>query len=559
MTDTEGFAGEPDALEVLNQPGEIDDFDAFGDDRALSHAVTVFSADWAADELGAAGRLAGSGKVRDLANDANRYPPELRTYDRFGRRIDEVQYHSAYHELMGMAFGSGVHSLPWVERRAGAQVARAALSYLWNQTENGVCCPVAMTFASVAALRHESEQMRRWLPLLTSRQYDPRPIPAERKSGITLGMAMTEKQAGSDLRQTRTTARPAANRTGPGADYLLTGHKWFFSVPMSDLILTLAQSEAGLSCFLARGWLEDGTRNGLRLQRLKDKCGNRANASSEIEFHDLSAVMIGREGEGLRTILEVAHLTRLECAIGSAGVMRHALVHVLHHTGNRQAFGRRLIDQPIMRNVAADLALESEAALWMVMRLAAALDMAEQDAGEQRLARIGIPIAKYWICKRAPSFVAEAMEAHGGNGYVEEHVLARLFRESPLNGIWEGASNVICLDVMRAVRRDPDCIAVFLGELRQASGEIDALDRAIDRLSERLDAFPEAELEARRTVELMATAFEASLLFRHAPRPVAKAFCSGRLGSHRAVAFGTLPDGTDTDAILEHTCPRGRR
>ncbi|MDX1710387.1 MAG: acyl-CoA dehydrogenase family protein [Rhodovibrionaceae bacterium] len=550
MIETPVPSSDLETHEVRNQPGEPDDFDALAANPPLEEALRAFSAGWAREAIADVGRQVGSRHLRGLAGDANRNAPELHTHDRFGRRIDVVEFHPAYHELMRRVFASGVHCLPWAEPQQGAQVARAALSYLWNQCENGVCCPVAMTFASIAALEHDEDQKSRWAPLLTSRDYDPRPTGAGNKRGITMGMAMTEKQGGSDLRQTQTTAHPAGNAKGPGAEYLLTGHKWFFSVPMSDLFLTLAQSESGLSCFLAPGWLDDGRRNGLQIQRLKDKCGNRANASSEVEFRDLRATMLGEEGKGLATVLQAAHLTRLECAIGSAGVMRNALVHSLHHVQNRSAFGARLIDQPLMRNVVADLALESEAATWMTMRLAHALDRAADDEEEKLLARVGVPVAKYWICKRAPAFVAEAMEAQGGNGYVEEGVMGRLFRESPLNGIWEGASNVICLDVLRALGKTPESGKAFLAEAKTAKGGHPAFDRALALLEEVLGNLSDDPQGARRAVALMALVWQASLLLRHAPEAVAAAFCESRLNDRWGV-FGTLPASAQLDDILE--------
>ncbi len=387
---------------------------------------------------------------------------------------------------MSLLFASEAHSFAWTHERAGSHVVRAVLSYLWNQGENGICCPMGMTFASIAALRHDPELLGEWAPLINRPAYDARPIHAKEKTGVTVGMAMTEKQGGSDLRATMTTARPATSRRGSGAPYLLTGHKWFFSVPMSDLFLTLAQSETGLSCFLATGWLPDGSRNRLKLQRLKDKCGNKSNASSEVEFHDLHAVMLGHEGRGIRTIIEMAHATRLDFAVGSSGLMRQALSQAVHHTTNRRAFQRGLIDLPMMRNVVADLAVESEAMMWMAMRLARALDCSEPDRAEALLSRICMPVAKYWACKRAPQFVAEALECHGGNGFIADHLMERLYREAPLNGIWEGTGNVICLDVLRSMQREPETVEVFLGEVAKARGANARLDAFADDLARRL-------------------------------------------------------------------------
>jgi putative acyl-CoA dehydrogenase len=537
--------------EVLNQPGELGGYDAYSDDEPLTEAVRAFSADWADAHLHRAGLLVGSTRTRNLARQANRHLPELRTHDRFGHRVDLVEFHPAYHELMELVFGCGAHSFGWTEPRPGSQVVRAALSYLWNQGENGVCCPMGMSFASIAALRHDAAVLGEWAPLINRAAYDSRPIYAAEKAGVTVGMAMTEKQGGSDLRATITTARPATARRGPGAPYLLTGHKWFFSVPMSDLFMTLAQAQGGLSCFLATGWLPDGSRNRLKLQRLKDKCGNRSNASSEVEFYDLHATMLGREGRGIRAIIEMAHLTRLDFAIGSAGLMRQALSQALHHTAHRRAFQRSLVDLPVMRAVIADLAVESEAMMWLTMRLAAALDAAERgDRAEGLLSRVATPVAKYWACKRAPAFVAEALECHGGNGFIGDHLMERLYREAPLNGIWEGTGNVICLDALRAMRREPETVTAFLDELRAARGADARLDARIDSLASRLIDLEKLEPVARRVVEEMALAMQGSLLVRHAPAAVADAFCATRLGADWGHAYGTLPVGLDTQAIV---------
>jgi putative acyl-CoA dehydrogenase len=537
--------------EVLNQPGALAGYNAYRGDKALAEAARVFGAEWAEDRLDRAGALVGSEKVQSLARQANRYLPELKTHDRFGNRVDVIEFHPAYHELMQLVFGTETHSLAWTEKRDGAHVARGILSYLWNQGENGVCCPMGMTFAAIPALRNDSGLYDEWAPLILRTAYDPRPLPAKAKAGITVGMAMTEKQGGSDLRATITTARPATSRRGSGAPYLLTGHKWFFSVPMSDLFVTLARTETGVSCFLATGWLPDGSRNRLKLQRLKDKCGNKSNASSEVEFYDLHATMLGEQGKGIRTIIEMAHLTRLDFAIGSSGLMRQALSQALHHTTHRRAFQRALIDLPVMRNVVADLAVESEAMLWMSLRLAHALDRSETAPAERLLSRICTPLAKYWACKRAPPFVAEALECHGGNGFIEDHLIARLYREAPLNGIWEGTGNVICLDVLRSMQRDPGTITVFLDELRKGRGGDQRLDASIRKVQQRLSSPHEFEAGARRLVETMALLFQASLMVRHSSPAMADAFCATRLEGNWGRAFGTMPKGLDTQAITE--------
>jgi putative acyl-CoA dehydrogenase len=538
--------------EVLNQTGTFDGYDAYWGDQALCAAMRVFEADWADERLKSTGALVGGERVQRLARDANRHAPELRTHDRFGHRVDTVEFHPAYHELMSLIYEGETHSFAWTNKRPGAHVVRGALSYLWNQGENGICCPILMNFAAIPALRHEPTLLREWGPLLQRPAYDPRPIYAKDKTGLTIGMAMTEKQGGSDLRANITMARPATSRRGSGAPYLITGHKWFFSVPMSDLFMTLAQTEKGISCFLATGWLPDGRRNRLKLQRLKDKCGNRSNASSEVEFYDLHAVMLGEEGRGIRTVIEMAHLTRLDIAIGSAGLMRQALSQAIHHTNNRRAFQRGLLDQPIMRNVIADLAVESEAMMWMTMRAAQALDRSDVRHAEGLLCRIGTPVAKYWAAKRAAPFVVEALECHGGNGFIADHLMERLYREAPLNSIWEGSGNVICLDVLRAMHREPESIEAFVDEIETARGSNTGFDAFVDRLKDHLANPAGLERIARRVVEMMACALQGSLLLRYAPPAVADTFCGTRLDGDWGRAFGTLPRAVDATAIIEH-------
>ncbi|HEY1857358.1 acyl-CoA dehydrogenase family protein [Acidocella sp.] len=520
--------------EVRNQPPERVGFNAFRTDPALGAAVEVFGAGWARERLHEAGGLVGSAQVQTLARDANRFTPELQTHDRFGHRIDWVEFHPAWHELMGMVRRTGLHALGWTETRPGAHVARAALAYLWAQGEAGVGCPAVMTFASLAALRHAPALLAAYEAKILSPDYDPRPLPPAQKQALGVAMAMTEKQGGSDLRQTETVAVAAAD------GYRLTGHKWFFSVPTSDLFLTLARTQGGISCFLAQGWRDDGSRNFLQLQRLKDKCGNRSNASSEVEFRGLEAQLVGAEGRGIATILEMAHLTRIECAVASAGLIRQAVAEAMHHARHRVAFQRRLIEQPLMRNVLADLVLESEAALWLSLRAAAALDASARDEKERVLSRILAPVAKYWVCKRAPAVAAEALECLGGNGYVEEHVLARLYRDAPLNGLWEGSGNVICLDVLRALQRTPEAVSL----LRQELGRVHPL---IDAWLLRMPA--PTEQNARGLTEALAQACAASLLCRHAPSPIAEAFVQTRLaggGRH----FGALPAELPFEDIL---------
>jgi len=536
--------------EVYNQASDLADYNAFSGDSALVSATAAFDAGWASPQLKNAGLDVGSVEVQTLARLANKHLPELITHDRFGHRADEIEFHPSWHDLMSRMFRDGTHSLAWKKPGAGAHVARATLSYLWNQGENGICCPMGMTFASVAALRHSPEVAAKWEPVILQDDYDARPIHAAEKRGVTVGMAMTEKQGGSDLRRTQTTALPATNARGSGATYVLTGHKWFFSVPQSDLFLTLAQTNNGVSCFLATGWLEDGSRNRLQLQRLKDKCGNKSNASSEVEFRNLEAVMIGEEGRGIRAIIEMAHLTRLDFAVGSSGLMRQAVSQAINHTSTRTAFQKRLVDLPIMARVVADLAVEAEAHMWLSLRLAATLDREKSSEHERLLGRIATPVAKYWACKRAPAVVHEALECHGGNGFIENHLMARLYREAPLNGIWEGTGNVICLDVVRAVQRNPDSVDAFMIEVRMARGE-PLLDLAANALEPMIRALPTDEGMARHVVQRMAEALQASLLLRHAPENVAQHFLKTRLGDCRPVQFGAQTDARDVADIIE--------
>ncbi len=521
--------------EVRNQPPERLGFNAFTDDPALCAAVRAFGAAWAWDRLEASGRLVGSAEVQRLAGAANRFVPELHTHDRFGHRIDWVEFHPAWHELMGMVRRAGLHALGWTEPRRGAHVARAALAYLWAQGEAGVGCPAVMTFASLAALRQAPELYALYRDGILAPDYDPRPLPPGQKRALGVAMALTEKQGGSDLRQTETVAEAVSG------GYRLTGHKWFFSVPTSDLFLTLARTPSGISCFLAPGWRDDGSRNFLRLQRLKEKCGNRSNASSEVEFCGLEARLVGEEGRGIATILEMAHLTRIECALASAGLIRQAVAEAVHHATHRTAFQHLLIDQPLMQNVLADLVLEAEAALWLSMRAAAALDAGAHVETERALSRILAPVAKYWVCKRAPVVAAEALECLGGNGYVEEHVMARLYREAPLNGLWEGSGNVICLDVLRALARVPEAGAL--------------LGRELAHLHPRLDSWMQqapapTEQNARRVTEHLALALSAGLLCRHAPPALAEAYIRTRLEGGARFTFGTLPADTPFQEIL---------
>ena len=545
MLDRYGYA----THEVLNQPPPLAGYDAYGSDAGLRRIVEAFGAEWAAERLHEAGRTVGSAHVQALARQANRHTPELKTHDRFGHRVDEVEFHPAWHELMSLCIGQETHSLAWTERRDGAQVARGALSYLWNQGENGIMCPILMTYASVPTLRSDPALAAEWEPKVLSTAYDPRPIPAAAKTGVTVGMAMTEKQGGSDLRQTQTLAER------DGALWRILGHKWFFSVPHSDAFITLARTQAGVSCFWVAGWLPDGSRNRIVIQRLKDKAGNRSNASSEVEFRGAYGVLVGEEGHGIREAIAMGHLSRLECAISSAAIMRQAVAQAAHHVSHRRAFQRSLIDQPIMANVVADLHLEASAAAWLAFRVVAAFGD-EDKRGERLISRIGAPIAKYWICKRVVATVAEALECHGGNGFIEDHLMARLYREAPLNGIWEGTANIICLDVLRSMAREPDCVPALVADIRLGRGQDRRLDAAIDALADELADLSRHEGQARRLVERLATVWSASLLARHAEPELADAFAASRLGDTWTCAFGTLPRAVDAGAIARLAAPQ---
>ena len=540
----------PDALathEVLNQPPEWGDVDLWTDDPVLREGVVREGAGWAADEVAEFGRRVGRFETFELGRLANENPPRLRTHDRYGHRLDTVEFHPAWHRLMTMGVEAEIHALPWNRPRAGSHVARAAKHYLLTQAEAGVLCPLTMTFASVPALRAEPAVAEVWVPRASAPVYDFGLRPPGEKRGCILGMAMTEKQGGSDVRANTTRAEPSDEGEGI---HRLTGHKWFCSAPMSDAFLTLAQAPGGLTCFLVPRVLEDGSRNPFFVQRLKDKLGNRANASSEIEYRQTWARRVGPEGRGVPTIVEMVNHTRLDCVLGSVGLMRQALARALFHTRHRRAFGARLVEQPLMRNVLADLALEWQAALVLALRLARAYDQAAEDASQRAFRRIATALGKYWVCKRTPAMVCEALECHGGGGYVEESILPRIYREAPLSSIWEGSGNVMCLDVLRALAREPETGPALRAELAEARGVDRRYDAHLDRLETELARPDELEWRARRVVEGCALALQASLLLRHAPTAVAEAFCASRLGSDGGHEYGTLPPGTDAEAIL---------
>ncbi|MDH3678558.1 MAG: isovaleryl-CoA dehydrogenase [Acidimicrobiia bacterium] len=535
--------------EVVNQSVPFVGRDWYATDVALVAATEREGGGWARDELIELGRFAGSDTAIEWGRLANEHPPVLKTHDRFGKRIDTAEYHPAYHQLMDQAIASGVHAGPWSQSEPGAHVVRAAKFVVWYQVDAGHCCPISMTYSAVPALRHAPDVATVWEPKLTSDRYDGTLRPMGDKPGALCGMAMTEKQGGSDVRANQSTAQPV---DGGRDGYILTGHKWFCSAPMSDAFLMLAQAPGGLSCFLVPRFTPDGDVNPLRFQRLKDKLGDRSNASAELEFAGVHGQLVGEEGLGVRTIIEMVNHTRLDCVLGSTAIMRQGTVQAIHHARHRQTFGRVLVDHPLMANVLADLALEAEAATVAALRLARCHDPGLVDEHDLALRRIATPVLKYWTCKRAPQHAAEALECLGGNGFVEESFMPRLFRQSPVNGIWEGSGNVICLDVLRAMARSADSVDAFLVELDQAAGANHHLDNAIRELRSELDAPAAVEHNARRIVELMATALCASLLVRHSPEPVADAYCASRLGTRSGV-FGTLPSDAELSTIIERS------
>lgn len=554
-----------DTHEVLNQAAAFADVNLFRCDAALREAVAREGAGWAGAGLDALGAELGRAEILDLARLANACGPRLVSYDRVGNRIDEVEFHPAWHRLMTLLVGAGGHSSPWLEPGPGAQVARAARYLLFGQVENGVQCPVTMSFASVPALRRVPRLAATWLPKILSNDYDPRSLPVAQKRGALVGMGMTEKQGGSDVRANTTRAVPlpadeARSRFGAEGEgaWSIVGHKWFFSVPQADAHLILAQAGEGgndgagrgLSCFFVPRFLPDGSRNAIRVQRLKDKLGNRSNASSEVEFQGALGWMVGAPGRGIPTILEMVGYTRLDCVLGSAGIMRAALCHALHHARGRSAFGRLLSEQPLMQNVLADLALESEAATAFALRLARCFDQAD-DPGQALLGRILTPAGKYWICKRGPAFGAEAMEVMGGNGYVEDGPLARIYRELPVNSIWEGSGNVMCLDLLRALGKSlPEARAVLAAELEPAAGLDPRFGACAAALLDELPALAGDEGGARRLAERLVLAVQAALLLRHAPGCVSDAFVASRIAGAPGGAFGRLPASSDCAAIL---------
>ena len=526
---------------VTNQPPALADFDALACDPALTSAIT--DAELLA-QLHGIGRLTGSAQAREHGRLANENPPVLRTHDRWGNRVDEVEFHGSWHWLIGQAVEMGLHAAPWSpDAGPGAHLARAAGFYLWSQAESGHGCPISMTYASIPALRHSPELAARFEPGLRSRTYDFGLREPGTKAGLLAGMSMTEKQGGSDVRANTTTAKPLAD-----GGYELVGHKWFTSAPMNDLFLTLAQAPGGLTCFVLPRVLPDGSRNPIHLQRLKDKLGNKSNASSEIEYAGAIGWRVGEEGRGVPTIIEMVSMTRLDCVIGSASTVRAALTEAAHHVAHRSAFGSRLADTPLMSAVVADLALESEAATRVAMRLARAVD-----AGERSLLRLALPVSKYYVCKRCPIAVAEALECLGGNGYVEDSGLPRLYRDAPLNSIWEGSGNVTALDALRAMAKESSTVDALLTEIDLAAGADARLDAGVADLRKELaDPHP---ARARRLAELAALCLQGSLLLREAPNVVSDAFLATRFGPETTRTFGTLPRGLDTTALVTRVTP----
>jgi putative acyl-CoA dehydrogenase len=542
------------AREVLNQPPPLEGYNVFESNLPLVEALRREGAEAFEERVRKLGERAGTAESLERGRLANENPPRLRTHDRFGNRIDEVEFHPAWHRLLQVSVAHGAHSLPWTDPQPGAHVARAAIFMSLGQAEGGHGCPISMTYSAVPALRADPELAAEWEPLFTSTAYDQRLVPAADKAGALCGMAMTEKQGGSDVRANTTVARPL-NGGGPGGEYEIVGHKWFCSAPMCDAFLVLAQADGGLSCFFMPRILPDGTRNRFHLQRLKDKLGNRSNASSEVEFAGAWARMIGEEGRGVPTIIEMVNHTRLDCVLGSTAGMRQGVAQATHHAAHRSAFGKRLIEQPLMRNVLADLCVESEAATITAMRLARAYD-ATDDERETYFKRVATAVAKYWICKRGPAHAVESLECFGGNGYVEESGMPRLLRESPLNSIWEGSGNVICLDVLRAIARSPQALEVFFDEVEAAGSGEPRLERFVAALKDELADFDDIESRARRVVEAMALALQGSLVVRYADPAVADAFCASRLDRDWGRAFGTLPAGIDAESIIERHRPK---
>ncbi len=537
---------------VFNQAPALENTNLLEEDTCLREALRREGAAWFESEALEFGAEAGRAEMLHLGVLANRFSPELHTHDRFGNRIDEVEYHPAYHELLGLGIERRMHAMTWLNPRAGCYVARAVLVMLRHQIDEGTSCPLTMTFAVVPSLRRQPDLDAEWEPRILRNSYDRRFIPALHKRGVLFGMGMTERQGGSDVRANTTVAEALSGSSG---EFVLTGHKWFCSAPMSDAFLVLAQAQAGLSCFLVPRWLPDETRNVFRIQRLKDKLGNRSNASAEVEFDGTWGRLVGEEGRGITTIMEMVRHTRLDCALGSAAGLRRATAEAIHHANFRKVFGKRLVEQPLMQNVLADLAIESEAATMLALRLARSFDESSTNEEQRSFCRIATAIGKFWIAKRAPIAIAEALECLGGNGYVEESPLPRLYRDAPLNSLWEGAGNVQCLDVLRAMNKEPAAVPSIRNELAAARGANEVYDRFVDRLPAELADQSTAEFRARRIVQQLALGLQASLLIRFAPEEVSSAFCASRLEGQGHV-FGLLPSGVNPVTIVGRALPR---
>ena len=542
-----------DTHDVHNVSRELGNYNMYLQDIALQEALQREGGSHAEQELIAFGALTGSAEYLELGHLANQYPPTFDTHDRFGNRVDLVKFHPAYHQLMQTAIEHGLHSSPWTHPNNGAHVIRAAKNILQGQVEAGHGCPITMTFAAVPSIRLQPELAKMWEPLITSRIYDPRNIPIAQKQGVTIGMGMTEKQGGSDVRA-NTTRAIAVGATGLGQAYDIVGHKFFLSAPMCDAFLVLAQTQSGVSCFLVPRWKPDGTKNAMHVLRLKRKMGNVSNASSEVEFRGALGWLIGDEGRGVRTIIEMVSMTRFDCMIGSSAAQRMAVSQILHHCSIRSAFGKRLIEQPLMQNVLADLVLEYEGSLAFSLRMAYALDHRD-DEHEDLLVRLGTAVGKYWICKRTPNHAYEAMECIGGSGVMEDCMMPRLYREAPINAIWEGSGNVQCLDVLRAIQKTPAVVSAFFSEIAKAAGQNPPLDSYVQALQTDLRQLGDIEYRARDIVDRLALAFQAALLVRNAPEFVSQAFCASRLGQSGHHNYGTLPQGVDVGAIIKRAWP----
>lgn len=541
--------------EVQNQPWPLEKYNLFETDKALKDAVNVHEAAWATADLSRFGALCGSPEVVEWGFQANENKPVLFTHDRYGKRIDEVRFHPAYHQLMALSMKEGLHASHWLDRKPGAHVARAAKSFIMSQVDAGHGCPITMTSAAIPTLQRQADLYDAWAPKIFNQHYDPRNISHELKESVTIGMAMTEKQGGSDVRMNSTRAFPIG-RCGPGQAYELLGHKYFVSAPMCDAFLVLAQTESGVSCFLVPRWRPDGIKNPMQIQGLKNKMGNVSNASSETELRGALGWMVGDEGRGVSAILEMVAMTRFDCMVGSSALMRQAIAQITHHCASRVAFGKQLIKQPLMQNVLCDLILESEAATAFSMRLAHALDKSETSESEKHLVRMGTAIGKYWICKRTPGHTYEAMECIGGSGVMEDSIMPRLFRESPINAIWEGSGNVQCLDMLRAMQHNTGSLDAFLNEIHLAESKHPLISDTLTSLYQDLADTQNIEYRSRSIVEKMALLFQASTLLQYAEPLVADAFCRARLkNENKGWVYGTLPLNIDCEAIIQRAKP----